>query len=133
MNKINFKISELIHSEIAERCKISNMPDIKSLDNILNLIVCCLQPIRDVIAKPMIISSGYRSKALNKKVGGSVNSQHLSGQAVDFTVKNMKPDEIINIIKKNNIEFDQLINEYDKWVHVSFNSGKNRKQILCIK
>ena len=133
MNKINFKISELIHSEIAERCKISNMPDIKSLDNILNLIVCCLQPIRDVIAKPMIISSGYRSKALNKKVGGSVNSQHLSGQAVDFTVKNMKPDEIINIIKKNNIEFDQLINEYDRWVHVSFNSGKNRKQILCIK
>ena len=133
MNKINFKISELIHSEIAERCKISNMPDIKSLDNILNLIVCCLQPIRDVIAKPMIISSGYRSKALNKKVGGSVNSQHLSGQAVDFTVKNMKPDEIINIIKKNNIEFDQLINEYDKWVHVSFNMGKNRKQILSIK
>ena len=133
MNKINFKISELIHSEIAERCKISNMPDIKSLDNILNLIVYCLQPIRDVIAKPMIISSGYRSKALNKKVGGSVNSQHLSGQAVDFTVKNMKPDEIINIIKKNNIEFDQLINEYDRWVHVSFNSGKNRKQILCIK
>ena len=133
MNKINFKISELIHSEIAERCKISNMPDIKSLDNILNLIVYCLQPIRDIIAKPMIISSGYRSKALNKKVGGSVNSQHLSGQAVDFTVKNMKPDEIINIIKKNNIEFDQLINEYDRWVHVSFNSGKNRKQILCIK
>ena len=133
MNKINFKISELIHSEIAERCKISNMPDIKSLDNILNLIVYCLQPIRDVIAKPMIISSGYRSKALNKKVGGSVNSQHLSGQAVDFTVKNMKPDEIINIIKKNNIEFDQLINEYDRWVHVSFNSGKNRKQILYIK
>ena len=133
MNKINFKISELIHSEIAERCKISNMPDIKSLDNILNLIVYCLQPIRDVIAKPMIISSGYRSKALNKKVGGSVNSQHLSGQAVDFTVKNLKPDEIINIIKKNNIEFDQLINEYDKWVHVSFNMGKNRKQILSIK
>ena len=92
-----------------------------------------MQPIRDVIAKPMIISSGYRSKALNKKVGGSVNSQHLSGQAVDFTVKNMKPDEIINIIKKNNIEFDQLINEYDRWVHVSFNSGKNRKQILYIK
>lgn len=133
MNKINFKISELIHSEIAERCKISNMPDIKSLDNILNLIVYCLQPIRDVIAKPMIISSGYRSKALNKKVGGSVNSQHLSGQAVDFTVKNMKPDEIINIIKKNNIEFDQLINEYDRWVHVSFNIEKNRKQILYIK
>ena len=133
MNKINFKISELIHSEIAERCKISNMPDIKSLDNILDLILYCLQPIRDVIAKPMIISSGYRSKALNKKVGGSVNSQHLSGQAVDFTVKNMKPDEIINIIKKNNIEFDQLINEYDKWVHISFNKEKNRKQILCIK
>lgn len=133
MNKINFKISELIYSDTADRYKISNMPDVKSLDNILNLILCCLQPIRDVIAKPMIISSGYRSKALNKKVGGSVNSQHLSGQAVDFTVKNMKPDEIINIIKKNNIEFDQLINEYDRWVHVSFNMGKNRKQILSIK
>lgn len=130
MLKVNFKISELIYSKIATQKNISNMPDINSLDCMLDLIVNCLQPIRNLLNKPMIITSGYRNDKVNKLVNGANNSQHKKGQAVDFVVKGMKPSEIIEIIRKSNVEFDQLINEYDRWTHVSYLKDKNRKQIF---
>jgi uncharacterized protein YcbK (DUF882 family) len=128
--KLNFKISELIHSDIAIQNNINNTPDINALDNLLELTFYCLQPIRDLIKKPMIITSGFRSSKVNFFAGGAINSQHLYGQAADFVIKGMTPKEIIEIIKKTDIEYDQLINEFDKWVHISFNKDKNRKQIL---
>lgn len=127
---LNFQISELIHSDTAIKYNINNMPDINSLDNMLNLIIYCLQPIRDKIKKPMIITSGYRNTEVNRLVGGNPTSQHKKGQAVDFIIKDMTPKQIVDFIKKNGIEYDQLINEYDKWVHVSYNKGYNRKQVL---
>lgn len=127
---LNFKMSELIYSETAVKKNINNMPDINSLDNMLNLIVYCLQPIRDKLKKPMVITSGYRNSQVNKLVGGVSNSQHTNGQAVDFTVSGITPAQVVDFIKKSGIEFDQLINEYDKWTHISFNKGKNRKQVL---
>lgn len=130
MKNLNFTISELIHSDEAIKQRINNTPDINSMDNLLELIVFCLQPVRDLIKKPMIITSGFRNSTVNKLVGGVSNSQHLYGQAVDFVINGMTPAQIVDIIKKSNIEFDQLINEYDKWVHISFNRGKNRKQVL---
>jgi uncharacterized protein YcbK (DUF882 family) len=132
MTSLNFSISELCKSDIAKQKNIRNVPGLNELDNMLNLIVYCLQPIRDYIKRPMIISSGYRSYALNKEVGGVYNSQHRKGQAVDFTIKGLSISETIAKIRQSGIEFDQLINEYDKWVHVSFVKGKNRKQIKKI-
>ena len=132
MGKLNFKISEFIESDVAKKNSINNFPDIQSLDNILNLIVFCMQPIRDLINAPVIITSGYRSASVNKLVLGANNSQHLTGQAADFIVKGMSPSEIITVIKNSKIEFDQLINEYNSWVHVSYSGVKNRNQILKI-
>ena len=129
---LNFKISELIKSDTAIKNNINNMPDINSLDNLLDLIFYCLQPIRDKIKKPMIITSGFRSNLVNKLVKGVSNSQHLKGQAADFIINGMTPTQIIEKIKTCNIDFDQLINEYDKWVHVSYNKNNNRRQILKI-
>lgn len=129
---LNFKMSELIHSNTAVKYNINNMPDINSLDNLLNLIVYCLQPIRELIKKPMIVTSGYRNARVNQLVKGVAASQHLKGQAVDFTIKGMNPNQIIKIVKESDLEFDQLINEYNKWVHISFLKGKNRRQILTI-
>lgn len=127
---LNFKISELIYSETAIKNNINNMPDINSLDNMLNLIYYCLQPARELLNAPMTITSGFRNPLVNRLVGGINSSQHLYGQAADFIIKGMTPNQIISIIKTSKIEFDQLINEYDKWVHISYNKGKNRKEIL---
>ncbi len=127
---LNFTISELIYSDTAIKNNINNMPDINSLDCMLELIVYCLQPIRNKLNKPMIITSGYRNTEVNKLVGGVTNSQHTKGQAVDFTVLGLTPAQLVEKIKTYGIEYDQLINEYDKWVHISYNKENNRKQVL---
>lgn len=129
---LNFTISELVKSDTAEKAGINNTPDINSLDNLLELIFYVLQPLRDKLGKPMIITSGYRNSQVNKLVGGVSNSQHTNGQAVDFTVNGMTPAQVVDFIKKSGIEYDQLINEYNQWTHISYNKGKNRKQILTI-
>lgn len=132
MTQLNFSMSELIYSDTAIQHNINNMPDIKALDCLLDLIFYCLQPIRDELKKPMIITSGFRNSQVNKLVGGKPNSQHLKGQAADFIISGMPVNQVIDKIKASGIEFDQLLNEYNKWTHISFNKGKNRKQVLYI-
>jgi len=127
---LNFKLSELVYSDIAIKHNINNMPDINSLDCMLDLIFYCLQPLRDKLQKPVKITSGYRNKRVNKLAGGKDTSRHTKGQAVDFHVDGMTVKQVVEFIKNSGIEFDQLINEYDKWVHISFVKDKNRKQIL---
>lgn len=129
---LNFTISELIHSDTALKNGINNTPDTKSLDNMLELIVNCLQPIREKLGKPMIITSGYRNSQVNKLVGGAATSQHTKGQAADFTVSGMTPAKVVEFIKNSGVEYDQLINEYNQWTHISYNKGNNRNQILTI-
>ena len=132
MTSLNFSISELIHSDNAINSGIDNTPSIKEIDNLLNLIFYCLQPIRDKLNKPMIITSGYRNTKVNFLAGGAFNSQHLEGKAVDFHVNGMTIQQVIDFIVKSGVEFDQLINERNKWVHISYNKGNNRKQVLKI-
>jgi len=127
---LNFSISELIHSDIATQNNINNMPDIKSLDNLLNLIFYCLQPIRDKLKKPMIITSGFRSPKVNFFAGGAVNSNHLTGCAADFHVTGMTIQQVIDFILKSGIEFDELGNEYNKWVHIAYRKSGNRKKVF---
>ena len=126
---LNFTISELVKSDTAEKAGINNTPDINSLDNLLELIFYVLQPLRDKLGKPMIITSGFRSKKVNELVGGVGNSQHLYGQACDFVVNGMTPAQVVEFVKNSGIEFDQLIDE-GSWTHISFNKGHNRKQVL---
>jgi hypothetical protein len=97
------------------------------------------EKIREHFGVPIHISSGYRSKELNKAVGGSATSQHCSGEAIDIdmdgSANGVTNAQVFNFIK-DNIEFDQLIWEFGSdtnpdWVHVSYEStGKQRKQIL---
>lgn len=129
--KLNFTMSELLYSDTAKKYGIKNMPNNSEVfDNMLLLITECLQPLREYIQKPMIITSGYRSQLLNQQIGGVDTSQHCKGQAADFIVKGMSIEQIILAVKSSGIEFDQCINEYNQWVHISYNKGKNRKQTL---
>ena len=134
--KLNFSMGELINSYTSAKLNINNMPDTASLDNLLELIVNCLQPVRDLIGKPMIVTSGYRCKLLNQKVGGSDKSEHLQGKACDFIITGMKPADIVSKIRNSGIAFNQLIEEHSKdscWVHISYNKGFNRREVLRYK
>ena len=133
MIKLNFTMSELLKSEVAEKYNIYNVPDKEHLDNLLLLICEVLQPLRNFIGKPIIITSGYRNPRLNSHplINGASNSQHTTGQAADFIIKGMNTKQIIDKVIASGVEFDQLIDELT-WVHISYNKGNNRKQVLKI-
>lgn len=131
----NLSLAEMISSESAKRNGIKNEPTAEHLENMKKLAVNVFQPIRDHFNVPIHISSGYRSLALNKAIKGSLSSQHILGQAIDLDMDGSSSkvtNKMIFEFIKNNLDFDQLINEYNySWVHVSYNSkGEQRKQIL---
>lgn len=126
----HLELSELIRSESAKRLGLNNMPTQEHIENLKKLAENIFEPIREHFGQPIRISSGYRSKILNKAVGGSNTSQHSLGEAIDIDMDgtNIKNIDIFNFIKT--LPFDQLINEFNyAWIHVSY-SAKNRKQIL---
>ena len=132
-------LAEVTRSETAKRKGISNMPTPEHLENFKKLAQNIFEPIRKHFGVPIHISSGYRSKALNTAIGGSLTSQHCSGEAIDIDMDgsaNGVTNKMVFEFIKANLNFDQLIWEFGTkdapdWVHVSFETtGKQRKQIL---
>jgi len=115
---------------------LPNVATAEAIANLENLVEKILDPVRMVWAAPIIVNSGYRSLAVNKAVGGVVNSQHLKGEAADITagdaVKNRK---LFEMIANGGYDFDQLIDEKNyTWIHVSLKkTGINRNQMLHLK
>ena len=115
----NLLLAEVTRSETAKRKGISNMPTAEHIENFKKLASNIFQPIREHFGKPIIISSGYRSAELNKAIGGSLSSQHCSGEAIDI---DMDGTDITNAqifyYIKDNLNFDQIIELY--YVEVFF-------------
>ena len=128
----NFYLEEFVTSQVAERFGYRNQPNKKQIENLILLCKHVLQPLRELIAVPIIISSGFRSYEVNYAVGGRVNSQHLEGKAADFTVPGKDLKEVFEMIRKH-FSFDQLIYEFEKWIHVSWNGEKNRNEVMISK
>ena len=134
----NFTLEELIESQSARRNVITEQftPSHAVIENLRKLCENLLQPLRDGIGKPIKISSGYRCKRLNKKIGGAPNSEHIEGKAVDIQAVGYTNKELFDYIKKN-MNYRQLIWEYGTkeepaWVHVSWDKNDLKKQILYI-
>lgn len=132
-------LGEITRSESAKRKGINNMPTPKHIENFKKLAENIFEPIRNHFGVPILISSGYRSKELNKAIGGSLKSQHCVGEAIDIDMDGSSSEvtnKMVFDFIKDNLNFDQLIFEFGTkdapdWVHVSFKSiGKQRKQIL---
>lgn len=128
-------LGELIRSESAKRAGISNMPTPQHIENLKALAENIFEPIREHFRVPIYISSGYRSKALNKLVKGSTASQHSLGQAIDIDMDGHSHDVTNKMIFDfivDKLPFDQVINEFNfAWVHVSYKkNGPQRHQIL---
>jgi len=127
----NFSLEQLIYSETAERERIDNTPAPEIVNN-LRLLAQGLEQVRTLIGFPLDISSGYRCTRLNSRVGGAKSSQHTRGQAADFTCAGFGPPlAVIKAIRDSDIEFDQCILEYARWVHISFTTAP-RGKVLTI-
>ena len=132
-------LSEVTKSDMAKRKGISNEPTPEQLENFKKLAENIFEPIRKHFNQPIFISSGYRSKELNTAIGGSLTSQHCSGEAIDIDMdgrSNTVTNKAVFDYIKGNLNFDQLIWEFGTdsnpdWVHVSYEStGRQRKQVL---
>lgn len=140
----HLSLKEVTNSDRAKRFGIDNTPTTEHLVNLRLIAEKIFEPIRLHFGKPILISSGYRSKELNDKTpGASLTSQHSTGEALDLDQDSANTgitNKMVFDYIKDNLEFDQLIWEYGNsknpdWVHVSYEStGKQRKQILrCVR
>ena len=135
----HLSLAEVTRSETAKRKGVSNMPTPEHLENFKLLAETIFEPIRKHFGVPIHLSSGYRSKELNKAIGGSLTSQHCTGEAIDIdmdgSASGVTNKQVFDFIKQH-LAFDQLIWEFGTsanpdWVHVSYESnGKQRKQVL---
>ena len=131
-------LAEVTKSQTATRLGIDNDPDAHQLAALKAVAENIFEPLRNHFGVPIGISSGLRSKALNKAIGGSTRSQHCHGQALDIDADIYGGINNRNVFRyiQNNLDFDQLIWEFGDddnpaWVHVSFvNDGTNRGQTL---
>lgn len=137
-----FSLAEMCRSDKARQYGIKNTPNQEQVDNLILLINNVLDPLREAYGKPIYVTSGFRSVALNTKVGGVSNSQHLYGQAADIVVyvKNANGENVVSkeenkklfiLAQELRLPFDQLIDEYNfQWVHISFSKSRCRRQII---
>jgi zinc D-Ala-D-Ala carboxypeptidase len=132
-------LAEVTRSDTAKRKGISNEPTPEHLENLKVICEEVFDKVREHFGVPLFISSGYRSAALNKAIGGSSTSDHNNGRALDLDQdgrgNGVRNKDVFNYIK-DNLEFDQLIAEGSNgagdmnWVHVGYRKGQNRNQIL---
>lgn len=109
---------------------INNVPNASVINNLTALVDNVLDAARKLYDKPIKINSGYRSPELNKAVGGVSNSQHILGEAADITTGTKEGNKVLFNLIRDNLKFDQLIDEKDyTWLHVSYKQ-RNRNQIL---
>jgi zinc D-Ala-D-Ala carboxypeptidase len=130
----NFSLEELTASGTAARLGIDNTPNDVQLSNLRRL-AYMLQELRNMFDAPIFINSGFRNKELNQAVGSSSSSQHLKACAADIRVSGYTPREAVRKIIDSGISYDQVICEYDSWVHISVpnEAGKEpRKNALVI-
>lgn len=131
-----FTLSELTKSSTADRLGFINNPTEVEKQNLNDLVINVLDPLREAYGKPIRVTSGYRCARLNKVVGGVENSQHTKGQAADLQPIEYKDiDKFCKFVKEwcNTHEFDQCIIEVSKttkWVHISYNKDYNRKKVF---
>ena len=132
-----FKLEELLQSDTALAASIENLPSWSDIDNLRELAVSVLDPIRQAWGQPLKVTSGYRSPQLNAAVGGVPTSGHLEGCAADITLcswSSRKVSELYNLIvwlaESGAIEIDQVIYyRKKKIVHIS-NDYPRRKQFI---
>lgn len=140
----HFTLQEMTESRTAKKHGIVNEPPPEAVENLRRLCIGTLEPLREKLNQPVVITSGYRCQQLNEIiVHASRKSQHMEGRAADFYVvsgskiqdsgqashRELLIKAFRLIITDESIDFDQLI-LYPNFIHVSYVSQeKNRHQL----
>jgi zinc D-Ala-D-Ala carboxypeptidase len=131
----HFSYDEMTHSDVAVRQGWDNTPNEDELANLTRL-AAFLEQVKDVLGgKPIMINSAYRSKKVNDAVGSKDTSQHRLGCAADIRVPSMTPDEVTQAVIASDLQFDQVIREFNSWTHISVPNHEGdapRRQALII-
>ena len=135
----HLSLAEATHSDTALRKGIDNTPPQAIINKLCTTASHIFEPARNHFGVPIIVSSGYRSPALNKAIGGEPTSQHCKGEALDMVMTQGRTNKELFEWLLNNVEFDQLIAEDNlkgqpKWIHCSYTTTKpNRKEVWVAK
>jgi uncharacterized protein YcbK (DUF882 family) len=130
----HFTLEELTRSEVAERKGLDNTPNASEVSNLVRL-AGLLEEVRALLNKPILLNSGFRSKAVNDSVGSRDSSQHRIGCAADIRVPGMTPKQVVEACIEANIGYDQIIEEFGSWTHISVPNTAStapRRQALTI-
>ncbi|VAW04358.1 hypothetical protein MNBD_ALPHA04-1463 [hydrothermal vent metagenome] len=133
----HFHLSEFTNSQTASRLMLDNMPDKTEIKALRLLCENVLEPVRIHYALPVRISSGFRSKAVNRAIRGSRTSQHCKGEAADFEIPSISNVDVCRWMEAN-INYDQLILEFytpgiadSGWVHVSYRHAYRNMELTA--
>jgi hypothetical protein len=129
----HFRFAEVIHTSVRG---VDNTPGDLETENLIAVVGHIAQPARTHFDRPVVVTSGYRSPAVNAAVGGSKTSQHKDGEALDFKVVGVDHFTVARWIARG-LVFDQLILEFvgddgfTGWIHCSYTRHRrNRMQML---
>jgi hypothetical protein len=129
--KKEFNINDYTYSATSIHKLIDNIPSPIHVYNLKQLHENVTLKLLEILPnKTIVITSGFRSINLNRAIGGSSLSQHCNGQAIDIQVEGVSVENVFNTIRNSSILYDQLIQEFDSWIHISFAKNKNRNQDL---
>lgn len=136
----HFTLAELTVSQTAARTSTPNIPSDAQVNNLRRLCIELLEPVREIVGSPITVSSGFRSAQVNALVGGSISSAHSLGFAADiYAFQYGSARKLATLLAtelpKRGIKFDQIILEFDNWVHIGLFASGNRQrgQILTAK
>ena len=128
----HFTLEELTYTDHRELSNEPNESETKNLERLAQF----LEQVKELLGgKPIMVNSAFRSKALNDAVGSKDSSQHRVGCACDFRVPNMTPNEVVQKIMSSQLDYDQVIREFDRWTHISIpnkEGDKPRRMALII-
>jgi uncharacterized protein YcbK (DUF882 family) len=130
----HFTLDELTASQTAARKGLDNTPNATEVANLVR-VAALLEEVRALLNKPILINSGFRSKQVNDAVGSRDTSQHRIGCAADIRVPGMTPREVVEACIAANIGYDQIIEEFGSWTHISVPNTPStapRRQALII-
>jgi uncharacterized protein YcbK (DUF882 family) len=130
----HFTLDELTASQTAARKGLDNTPNATEVANLVR-VAALLEEVRALVKKPITVNSGFRSKQVNDAVGSRDTSQHRIGCAADIRVSGMTPREVVEACIAANIGYDQIIEEFGSWTHISVPNTPStapRRQALII-